>query len=211
MSYVSRTLRAAALVSVPPLLLLSACADEEPEEGGAEASVPGLVGTIAFVCEHDAGANDELCIMNADGSDARRITDNASADFAPAWSADGTQLAFNSWRPPHADRPQIYSYDVNSGDVRRITETDIEDQRPSWAPDGSGVVFQRGTFDTGYELFFQPLAGGEPEQLTNNPGKLNVAVAARPMSPSPARATSPSSSSPNVPRHSLRIRHKSPR
>lgn len=133
-----------------------------------------LRGTIAFVCEQPDG-DDELCLMDADGARVRRITDNPGPDRAPSWGADGTTLAFNSRRAPHADRPQIYAYDLRTGAVVRASDGPVEDQRPSVVPGGDAVVFQRGTFATGYELFRQPLPGGAPEQLTDTPGKINAA------------------------------------
>jgi Tol biopolymer transport system component len=39
-----------------------------------------------------ADPDDEIWVMNADGSDAQRRTDNAIADFAPEWSPDGTRI-----------------------------------------------------------------------------------------------------------------------
>lgn len=34
--------------------------------------------------------------MNADGSDVERLTDNSGADGSPAWSPDGTEIAFDA-------------------------------------------------------------------------------------------------------------------
>jgi len=137
--------------------------------------VSGLTGTIAFVCEYDEGDNDELCLMNANGTGTRRITENGGPDRAPTWSPNGGQLVFNSRRAPHADRPQIYVYDLGTGAVSRVSDGAKEDQRASWTPDGTSVVFQRGDFTSGYELFRQHVTDGTLVQLTNNPGKINAA------------------------------------
>ncbi len=153
--------------------LLQACSDSGGDPQLPEVS--GLKGTIAFVCEQDDGDNDELCLMSADGSNLRRLTDNPGPDRAPTWNTEGTQLVFNSRRAPHADRPQIYRYDVESGAIQRISDSPLEDQRASWTPDGTAVVFQRGNFTVGYELFSQPIDGGAPIGLTDNPGKINAA------------------------------------
>ncbi len=134
-----------------------------------------LTGTVAYVCEYNDGDNDELCLMGANGAGSRRITENDGPDRAPTWSPDGARLVFNSRRAPHADRPQIYVYDVATSGVTRVSDGPLEDQRASWTPNGAEVVFQRGNFTIGYELFRQHIANGALVQLTDNAGKINAA------------------------------------
>ena len=59
----------AALLSLALILALAAIACSEPNA------------RIAFISDRDG--NEELYVMNADGSDVTRLTDNASRDFAP--------------------------------------------------------------------------------------------------------------------------------
>ena len=51
---------------------------------------------IAFVSERDG--NEEIYVMNADGSDQQRLTDNESSDWGPAWAPDGDRIAFAPYR-----------------------------------------------------------------------------------------------------------------
>src|SRR6185503_1075084 len=37
----------------------------------------------------------ELCLMNADGTDVRRLTNNAVPELSPSWSPDGRQIVFH--------------------------------------------------------------------------------------------------------------------
>lgn len=124
-------------------------------------------GTIAFVS--NATGDDEIMIMSVDGTQQRRLTENAGPDRAPAWNADGTVLAFNSRRDPHAGRPQIYVVDVASGTTDRITDSDKEDQRPSWSADGATLYLQRGVFFAEpYNLVAHTLATGAEQSLTDS-------------------------------------------
>lgn len=132
-----------------------------------------LTGRVAFVREVDG--DDELFLMKANGTDVTRITESSGFDGAPSWNAAGTELVFNSRRPPHADRPQIYRYVVASSEAIRLTDGPVEDQRASWSPDGTQVIFQRGTFGTGFQLFSQNVSSGQLAQLTDTPGKINAA------------------------------------
>jgi acylaminoacyl-peptidase len=80
----------------------------------------------------------------ADGS-ARRLTSGRSVDDDPAWSPDGTRIAFVSNRHPDADltwRTDLYLVDAAGGPVRRITggRGDRTFVQPTWSPDGSWVA-----------------------------------------------------------------------
>jgi TolB protein len=105
---------------------------EEPTRGrGGQNFLPAWSpdGTrIAFTSTRDG--NPEIYVMNRDGSNVRRLTNNPAIDVTPTWSPSGTQIAFVSDR---SGSPQIYVVDVEGVNAARITSESYCD-RPTWSP-----------------------------------------------------------------------------
>lgn len=95
-------------------------------------------GRIAFVSFRDG--QQEIYVMNADGSDLKNITGNEATDFDPDWSPDGAKIVFVSNRDGPA---AIYSMNADGSDVRRLTEK-LGGISPKWSPDGARIVYSRG-------------------------------------------------------------------
>ena len=66
--------------------------------------------------------------MNADGTNAVRLTNAAGADTSPAWSPDGSQIYFVSNRDGNAE---VYVMDANGGNPSRVTNTAASEASPS--------------------------------------------------------------------------------
>jgi Tol biopolymer transport system component len=68
--------------------------------------------------------------MDTDGQNVRRLTDNSAHDWRPAWSPDGTRIAFMSLRDGSQD---LYVMDT-TGEYSRVTNDTAEDFEPAWRP-----------------------------------------------------------------------------
>ena len=70
--------------------------------------------------------------MNANGSGQTRLTNNDANDIFPAWSPDGSKIAFQSYRDGQAE---IYVMNANGNGQTRLTNHDEYDGQPAWSPD----------------------------------------------------------------------------
>ncbi|MGH8951632.1 MAG: DUF5050 domain-containing protein [Acidimicrobiia bacterium] len=96
------------------------------------ASTHDVNGLVVF------SSNGEIYVMRQDGSNQTRLTHNSFPDFHPAWSPDGSKIAFASTRGPTSDIFVINS--DGTGEVQ-LTDADGFDRRPSWSPDGTKILF----------------------------------------------------------------------
>jgi hypothetical protein len=67
------------------------------------------------------------------------LTDHPSDDFDPAWSPDGSRIAFVSDRDD--PRGNIYLMNADGSNVTRISDGQAFDRLPVWSPDGSQIAF----------------------------------------------------------------------
>jgi Tol biopolymer transport system component len=125
------------LASAVAALVAAGCGGSSSEES------PALV----FVSVKDGDY--AIFGANADGSDAHRLTKEKSDPSTPAglffqeqpaWSPDGTKIAFVSARE---GAPHVYVMNADGTGTVRLTDSDQEDEHPSWSADGGTIVFSR--------------------------------------------------------------------
>jgi Tol biopolymer transport system component len=109
-------------------------------------------------------ANEQIYIVNADGTDRIRLTNNDANDHVSSWSPEGSYLAFHSDRdfPPDAYVPEIYVMDVEGSSQVRLTNNQTADTTPIFSPDGSLIAFQRGAGT------YSPIPGDDAEIFLMN-------------------------------------------
>jgi TolB protein len=128
-----------------------------------------LTGSIVFAHEGD------IWVMNADGTERTRLTEDPAEDLDPAWSPTGTHIAFASDRGPGSGGNDIYVVEVESGVTMRLTTGGGIDEYPTWAPEGGRIAYAcgRGRLPEGvanFEICVMNGDGSEQQQLTDADG-----------------------------------------
>lgn len=91
-----------------------------------------------------------------------QLTQNKNPDWQPAWSPDGTRIAFSSYLD---DNWEIYVIDADGTDLARLTEHPENDISPTWSPDGTKLLFVSRRFGDA-DLFAHDMDTGALTQLT---------------------------------------------
>jgi len=133
---------------------------------------------IAFVSRRHQmyGESGDLAVyvMNADGSGLARLTNSPAPDEYPAWSPDGTKLAFNRFTCMNADCTQqgyraIYTVNVDGTGLTRLTQpVGIgDDEWPTWSPDGTRIAFVRTVDSLASDVYVMNADGSNLIRLTD--------------------------------------------
>lgn len=126
----------------------------------------GLTGRIVFTCQiFRVQAQNQICIMNADGSGFRRLTtDDSRQHFYPSLAPDGQSVFYSAFF--ETNNYEIFELRLNDGSVRRITNSSVTETAPELSPDGTTLVYAR--YNQNTERFQIILA----ERNGNNPGNI---------------------------------------
>lgn len=84
----------------------------------------------------------DLWVMDADGTNKKRLTDNGAANFAPFFHPSGMKIIFSSnLDAPGSRNFDLYMVDIESLAIERVTNDPDFDGFPMFSPDGKKLVF----------------------------------------------------------------------
>ena len=118
---------------------------------------------IAFVSTRDG--NEEIYVMNTDGTGQTNLSVHPARDTVPAWSPDGRHIAFESNRDGNWE---IYVMNADGSGQARLTNSPFEDHDPDWSPDGQRIIFHSNRDDKVSRIWIMNADGSEQRSITNN-------------------------------------------
>ncbi len=111
--------------------------------------------------------NHDVYVLNADGSNERRLTTDRDVDEAPTWSPDGRRIAFESYRD--CNGAEIFVMNADGTNQRPLTRNKTSDLEPAWSPDGRRIAFDsRRNSHSG--IFVMNADGSNQHRLTRTIG-----------------------------------------
>src|SRR5215217_4353390 len=146
------------LVTSAAMLAISLLALVETKNT-AGADSPPQNGKIAFTTRDQSGVGYDIYTVNPDGSNLSRLINNNETDYLPqpAWSPDGTKIAFPYGDPKVGVGPNdsIGVMDTNGSNLRVLTPNlwYVSHSNLAWSPDGKKLAFKGKINELGESLF----------------------------------------------------------
>ena len=117
--------------------------------------------------EPDKGLSDIWRVArDGDGDPKVHFGHTGALDSSPAWSPDGTTMAFSS--SFQVNERAIYTADTDKNDKPR-TLGSVIDRNPTWKPDGTRLLFTRNAVGGLRDIYSLAISGGTPTRVSSDP------------------------------------------
>lgn len=121
--------------------------------------------------EKDAAWFGDIYLMNADGSNVRRLTDAPGYDGGPFFSPDGQRIVWRHFEE-NGMNADVWTMKLDGSDKKRVTDFKSMSWAPFYHPSGKYFIFTSNKLGfENFELFIVDAAGQhEPVRVTFTPG-----------------------------------------
>ena len=108
--------------------------------------------------------NQDVFVMDADGTNQRNLTNHPEYDSSPDWSPDGKQIVFASSRSRIGSN--IFVMSADGDNIKQITKLKWAGA-PRWSPDGKRIAFEADDFEMEIQIYVVDAGGRTPWRVSS--------------------------------------------